>query len=396
MRHAPLALCFIVTLANQGSALCATQLPNVGGNLDTSSHAPCPSERVMEPKGETKLAPNCVYSATAVIRQGNTTLDCQGSIIDPGDLPGYAVLVDSEGKSMSNVTIRNCHIRNANAIGIVVGWRAPDKAKAEQATREEMYQRHPRNVTIANTIVENSDGAGIYIDDYVSQVTVSHVSLLRNKSMGMYLEHSSRETTIEHSLFEENSVGKKREGLAIDSSASNVVRRNVFRGNKSGGVFLYKNCFEHAATDSKQVRRWQGADDNIIEHNLFENEPVGVWIASRQSIDLKKLGCGDPYYGERYVLDAAQRNVVTRNRFTNVGRGVVVEDDNNTVTGNYFDQITEVCVQVGSKPRAEILHRPVGGVTVEDNACHLKESSGKAEGVAFIYGATPAPTKNTH
>lgn len=367
----------------------------VGATVPPASSTPksCESPPRWSISGHIALQPGCIYTSTLRITDSNTELDCRGSIVDPGTLSGYALHIDSGGKELTQVTVRNCVFRNANAIGIVVGWRGADQDKVAKYERDEIYRRTPHAVRIVNTVVDNAKGAGIYIDDYVADVLLSRVTVTRSDAMAVYLEHSSRNITIEDSLFDGNSVGKKREAIAIDSSANNVIRRNVFRRNKAGGIFLYKNCHEHA-DDPKQTVRWQGADDNLIEGNLFEDEPVGVWVASRQSLDLRKLRCGDPYYGGKYVIDRASRNAIKNNQFVRVDRGVLVEDDDNWVEDNRFDQAAEVCVRVGSAPRATLLNRPVTGTRVRHNACALaRTSSSRApsheeDGVEFVGGAS--------
>jgi hypothetical protein len=325
------------------------------------------------------------------ISDSHTELDCQGSVIDPGSLRGYALHINSHGRELTNVTVRNCIVRNANAIGIVVGWRGSDQAKVSRYEREEIYYRTPHFVQIINTRVEASKGAGIYIDDYVSDVTLRHVAVTRSDSMAIYLEHSSRRVTIEYSLFEDNSLVKKREALAIDSSAHNVIRRNIFRRNKAGSIFLYKNCHEHAAFDAKQTERWQGSDNNLIEDNHFEDEPVGIWIGSRQSLDLRKLRCGDPYYGGKFVRDKARENTVRSNSFLRVAKGVLIEDDENAVVGNRFRSTQEVCIRVGSSPRSRLLGMPIVEITVKDNLCDLDEMSEDPKvsvGIEFVHGSS--------
>ncbi|MDD2943139.1 MAG: right-handed parallel beta-helix repeat-containing protein [bacterium] len=383
-------LFFVCTLSGSANIYAATEQFLAGASVTvTDSHIECDSPSLLKIEGVVRLNPGCIYTTTALIRRGDSELDCQGSIIDPGPLKGYAVLVDSGGQSMSNVTIRNCIIRNSNAIGIVVAWRASDRVKVEGFYKAEIYARSPRNIQIINTLVDNAAGAGIYIDDYVSDVILSNVSLVRSQAMGVYLEHSSRNITIENSLFEDNSWGKKREALAIDSSAGNMIRRNVFRRNKFGGIFLYKNCFEKSHTDKNQVARWQGANDNIIENNIFEDQRVGIWVASRQSLDLRKMDCGAPYYEGKFVLDFARGNSIVGNMFRRVAQGVVVEDDNNSVVENVFEQTREVCVRVGSGPRARFLNRPVSAVVVRSNQCDLLNGALGSTGVEYTHGSHP-------
>jgi hypothetical protein len=355
----------------------------------TAGYASCRIEQPLKVQGKIKLQPGCIYSTTVAISQGGSELDCQGSVIDPSGLKGYALTIDSDGKPMRDVTVRNCLIRNAPAIAVLVGWRKPDREKSEGLTHDELYARTPQGVRILNTRIEGAGGAAIYIDDYVSDVLIDAVSVMDTKAVGVYLEHSSKHITIQNSRFENNSTERKREALAIDSSAGNVVRGNYFRGNKAGGIFLYRNCFEHAATDPQQVQRWQSASDNLIEDNVFEDEPIGVWIASRQSRDQRAMECGLPYYDGKYVLDDAPRNTVRGNVFRRVARGVLVEDDDNTVSDNRFSDAAMSCVEIGSKARGGLLHRPVRGTKVSGNRCDGAFVRGADDAVRYRYGSTP-------
>jgi hypothetical protein len=385
------ALAAIVLTSACSSVSLAASNQQVGPNLESSDgHRTCASPPVWTFAGKVLLEPGCIFTSTVNITNSDTELDCQGSVIDPGSLSGYALHIDSQGRALTNVTVRNCIVRNANAIGIVVGWRGSDQAKVSRYERDEIYDRTPHFIQIINTRVEASKGAGIYLDDYVSDVTLRHVAVTRSDSMAIYLEHSSRRITIEDSLFEGNSQGKRREALAIDSSAHNVIRRNIFRRNKAGGIFLYKNCHEHAAFDAKQTERWQGSDNNLIEDNHFEDEPVGVWIGSRQSLDLRKMRCGDPYYGGKFVRDKARENTVRSNSFLRVSQGVLIEDDYNDVVGNRFQDTRVVCIRVGSPARSTLLGQPVVGVNVKNNFCDIDGSSDDqrvSEGIEFVHGS---------
>jgi hypothetical protein len=344
--------------------------------------------------GVVQLQPNCIYNSTISITESHTNLDCQGSVIDPGKLGGYALHIDSQGRELIGVSVQNCIIRNSNAIGLVIGWQGSDREKTIRYTREEIYKRTPHDIKIINTWVDSAKGAGIFIDDYVSYVTLQNVTVTRSDAMAVYLEHSSQHITIEHSLFADNGQRKKREALAIDSSALNVVRHNTFRRNRAGSIFLYKNCHEHASFDLKQVKRWQGSDNNLIENNYFEDELVGVWVGSRQSVDLRKLRCGDPYYGEKFVMDKARENTVRDNEFLRVTKGILVEDDNNAVVMNRFMGAREVCIRVGSGPRSSLMGLPVAGVDVSYNECGLGSDVEptlrmESPGIEFIHGSSP-------
>src|SRR5471032_3237638 len=97
----------------------------------------------------------------------------------------------------------------------------------------ENYRRTPTRVNLENVEVTGSGRVGIYFDDYVTHSTLKN-SVVRDSYMsGIYLEHSSRNNAIVGNQIINNgheSFGKaKREGLAVDSSAYNLIEGNRFR-----------------------------------------------------------------------------------------------------------------------------------------------------------------------
>ena len=156
----------------------------------------------------------------------------------------------------------------------------------------------------------------------------------------------------------------------MDSSGHNWIIGNTFKQNADGGIYLYKNCWEHAG-DPMQIPRTEGADHNLIENNRFIGERVGVWIAERADRDLSAFECGDSLihesFGKRYYRDVARHNQVVANRFEDVETGVRVQDDDNTITGNVFERSDEGAdIEIGSRVRL-LVSDPVRNVRHTDN-----------------------------
>ncbi|CAH0173172.1 hypothetical protein SRABI106_00931 [Rahnella aquatilis] len=281
-----------------------------------------------EVRGNTTLSPHCVYKEAVIITSSNTTLDCRGAVLEGDNERPFGILINSKGKPLSDVTVRNCKVRHFTRSGIRIT--SDIAANKLSPNHEENYRRTPTRITLENVEVTGSGRVGIYFDDYVTHSTLSH-SIVRDSYMsGIYLEHSSRNNKIVGNQIINNGherFGKgKREGLAVDSSAYNLIEANRFESNGAGGVFLYKNCGEHFST-GKSVIRWQHSDYNIIRNNTFVNEPVGIWLASRQSRDLSGFDCGDkPREGSlKFYPDYADNNVVVGNHF--FGGKVMVRND---------------------------------------------------------------------
>lgn len=359
-----------------GTLLLATFL-GLGGcaSVSTSDGIPKPKpERVCkfaEKSIRTDLAldPNCVYEDSGLrIEAPDVVLDCQGATIEAANKRAISVV----GERVRNVIIRNCRIDRGS---IFVGMESGDAAKAKRWSRDELYELTPHDVTIERVEVKDAPSVGIYLDDYVSRVTIRDSVVYRSGSAGVYLEHSSRDNVIRNTRLDANGYGKfpelrvgesRREGVAVDSSAGNLIEGNTFKFNAGGGVFLYKNCHEHSTTDPQQVRRWQHSERNVIRNNVFIEEHVGVWLASRQSRDLGTWDCGDaPYFERSLYLDYAHDNLVEGNEFRDTEVAVRVEDDNNTLRKNKYVKVSKQ-LEVGAKMREKILGKPVIGTVVED------------------------------
>lgn len=323
--------------------------------------------------GDTQLEPDCVYPTAFRITQP-LTLDCQGSTLDGGNTLKNGIVIDSLGEPLAQVSVKNCVIRNFTNTGISVGWSAWDDEKLK-FSRDEIYRKTPHQVLIDHTTVDTVGTVGIYLDDYVSQVEIRNSRIANAYGVGIYLEHSSRENTIADSVIERN--GRKwadtpwQPGISVDSSARNTIVNNTFSGNGKSGVSLYRNCQEQAHENPHSVVRWQGASENRIAGNRFEDEVVGVWVGERMSRNLAAMKCGlTPYHVEGaavYVRDDAKHNVVEHNAFDRMKKAaVIVEDDFNSVLHNEV-QHSETGVLVSAPIREKYLNEPIQGTVLKDN-----------------------------
>lgn len=267
----------------------------------------------MKIEGDVSLLGNCSFKGRAVIEKSNTHLNCNGSEFSPAADENVGLYIDSKGKELRNISVKNCKFIGYKSNGIRIAWSGSDVGKSGKV--EELYYKTPRDIVIDNVEVRRSGRVGIFFDDYVSNVVLSNSVIERSQGAGIYLEHGSKNISIISNKITLNGLERNREGLAIDSSASNIINGNTFYSNKIGGIFLYKNCGEHFSS-GKQVLRWQHSNENIIKNNTFINEKVGIHLASRQKKDLRKMGCGDPMINERgWYADYADFNSVVDNKF---------------------------------------------------------------------------------
>jgi len=331
----------------------------------------------------------CTYTGGFEINASHVVFDCRGAVIDGTGQPGVGIEVSTPADvDLTDVTIRGCTVRGfLNSIRVTrVGFRS--------LTAGHEYDHHLSSVFIDHSRVSGSHGVGIFVDGYVTRTTVRRSFIHDAGSAGIYLEEGSADNVIEgnslrHNGFTENGPagqlftfsghqfrfwGTGREGLAIDGSRRNQIRRNRFEDNAAGSIFLYTNCgeFVHRRPERWFERRY-GADDNVIEQNSFRGGLNGVWVGARMGENTSPMDCSEPAYVDqpvnRVVLDRAAANTIRHNRFSEVTYGVRVEDDRTKVVGNRFtgSSAGQWAVIVGTRVRTQVLGRPVSDATVVGN-----------------------------
>ena len=334
------------------------------------------------------LDPSCTWTRGVEIVASDVTLDCQGAHIVTTDRRTGVLITAPTDVSLSNITVRNCSIQ-----GFLNNIRITREGFRDLPAGLE-YEQGYSNVVIEDSTLMSSRGVGLFVDGYVTGVTLRRLHVEGAGSAGIYLEHGSRfnvvdDNDIVNNGYKENGPngqffdfagisfffwGPGREGLAIDGSRDNVVTNNRFSGNSAGAIFLYKNCGEFVnSRPERWFERRYGANDNVIEHNTISGEDIGVWIASRMGENTLPMECSDPAYisagGQRVSLDHAERNVVRANTFENVTYGIRVEDDHATIEDNQFagGDPAQQAIIVGTRFRTPVLGLPVDGTVITGN-----------------------------
>ena len=325
-------------------------------------------QRDVEIRGNVSLSASCIAQGGVHIRESNVHLNCNGGEINLDDKVRTGIEIDSGGKVVENISIRNCIIRNSKFQGIYIGWLAPDRSKARALTKDQLYKFTPHNILIENVNILTPGSSGVYIDDFSSNVNLVNIEVSDARAMAIYFEHSSRDNVLKNSRIYRNGKGFKREAVSIDSSSNNVILNNEFLGNSFGAIFVYRNCSEHYQRSPDQVVRWMSSDGNSISGNHISGSRNAIWLASRQSMPLQNAECGNGYYAEgKYTEDSAKHNVVSDNKIYDSEFGVLVEDDFNFVKNNEFYDIGDTAIRVGTPIRNRYLNKPVIGIVVTGN-----------------------------
>jgi len=356
--------------------------------------------------GAYQLDPSCVYKRGIEITASDVTLDCRRAAIDDvDDVNGTGIhVIAPTDVALANIKIKNCSIR-----GFLNNFRVSRDGYRELA------QGHEYDVTYANIVLENSKlhesrGSGIFVNGYVTGVTLRNLEIAHSGSVGIYLEAGSKGTLVERNHIHDNGYGEVtpegipivvggieirylhtgREGIAVDGSRDNRIVRNRIENNSAGGIFLYKNCGEYFTERPNQwwTRRY-GADGNVIESNKITGAYTGVWIGSRMAENTLFMDCSDPAYlagpVARYHLDHAKNNVVKRNTFVDVDHGIRVEDDGNRIESNRFrsSDAADQAILVGTLRRTTVFGEPVTDTVVAGNSAQIR---GNAAPYGWIHG----------
>lgn len=342
-----------------------------------------------------QLDPACTYHRSFEITASNVVLDCRGAhmeLTDPADQRGILIHAPST-VALSTVVVHNCDISGGVTNSIRV---SRDGFKSLEAGHE--YDAAFSNIVIEDSHLSGSKGSGIFVDGYVSGVTMQRVEIEGAGSVGIYLEAGSKDNVVDDNSIHGNGFGDVdpagkpfsfggttflyvstgREGIAVDGSRSNRITRNRLSANSAGGIFLYKNCGEHHTSQPAQWwERRYGADANLIEGNTVSGERNGVWIGSRMAENQYLMDCSDPKMVDgAYTAihrDYARDNIVRSNTFESVDNGVRIEDDRTTVEANTFlsDDPADQAIHLGTTYRPDYLGEPVADSVITANVATI-------------------------
>jgi hypothetical protein len=327
------------------------------GIASASAREPCPPEKVEEvraspyvettpPRVDQYVDIDCdlTLKSTDVVEKtlvmtgkpgSGVTIDCNRAIIRGYQWSGHEAIIVSSSfeqigrtrrwRGASNVTVRNCNVEGR----IRVGGGGPSLLESSyhpDHTRR-IQQRSPKDIVFANLRIKAKGEVPFYVFPGALRVTLVN-SYISGDSGGpaIYLDAESAGHVIRDNVI---TTSTRREHIAIDGSARNLIVGNQLSGSGGGAIAIYRNCGE----DTKRLRprkgviRHQYPTDNVMLNNIFdyrsyrENRPA-ISIASRQGDD--GIGyCRDDeneIRGQRLGSqidndDHAYRTVVAENRF---------------------------------------------------------------------------------
>ncbi|MBF4490865.1 MULTISPECIES: right-handed parallel beta-helix repeat-containing protein [unclassified Psychrobacter] len=346
--------------------------------------APLKPKQTVTVKGHSALSNGCDLTGKSIrfeLNHSNSSLDCRGARLSTtADDPSKASAITIKPKAdvaIDNIAVANCHVEGYGHALHIRQYSNPNERYARGFISPAANRAlAPSNIRVINVSSRNSINSGMFVGDHVHDITFDKVHIQNAGTVGLYLEFGSRDNVIKNSVFVGNgfrTFKPNREAIAVDSSSNNRIANNQFIHNGAGSILLYRNCFEHAddPTRGNHFKRTESSRDNIIANNNFEDEPVGVWVASRQSRNLKGFECGaylvkqTPFAS--YHLDSAKDNQIINNRFGQVEQGIIVEDDGTLIKGNKFAANVRLPISVGSEIREQSTVGAIMNTQIKNN-----------------------------
>lgn len=224
-------------------------------------------------------------------------INCQGGAIGrPGGNRKMLVIRSSYSKKHNtwlrpnNITIKNCKIYG----GVHIYGSAPNgegpllrTSSRSEGHSQRTKSKAPYDIHFSNIEITTKGRIPLYLAPGVTKVTLENSKILgRSESVAMYLDAESAENVIKNNLISVET--SKREQIAVDGSARNVIVGNRFTRLNHGGIYLYRNCGEGGNI------RHQAPNNNLIANNFFFYEKYhgsnpAVHLASRTGF-LSTLG----------------------------------------------------------------------------------------------------------
>ena len=275
------------------------------------------------------------------------TFDCRGGTLGTPDMPishrRPTVMIrslqarDGSWSVPKAITVKNCTvIGNMRLAGLGLN------GQAEQVRRSSLTSGHtaraqaaaPTAIVLDNLNVVARGTLPLYLGPGVTGVTVSG-SRFRGETTAtaLYLDAESAENRIIGNRFAVKTT--RREQVAVDGSARNVISGNIFEDAVNGGIFLYRNAGEGGTI------RHQPPQYNRIEGNRFHYEGMvrprpAIWLNQRNGRTTHRLSAPDlPLGSSLDPRDLAKYNVVRGNRISGGWKGLIRNTDpTNEIVGN--------------------------------------------------------------
>ena len=248
-----------------------------------------------------------------------TVIDLQGGWFNEGKATDIVIRSLRKGGSWDvseRITIRNGRLRGGiRIVGLGRNGEAPRvrESSVSEGHTERAQAAAPRQIVLENLQIEAAHRIPLYLGPGVTGVTVKDCTFTGwTVSTAVYLDAESAGNTIENCTFD---VRAAREVIAVDGSARNIIKGNLFVRAAFGGIYLYRNCGE-CGTVRHQTPRENRIDNNTFDLSGLRPRSYGIWLGSRQERrNYCEADAGHSFGSSADNRDFADDNMVTGNVF---------------------------------------------------------------------------------
>lgn len=254
-------------------------------------------------------------------------LDCAGGMIVAPEAEPYSLLIQSRRNSDGSWSApRHVQVKNCTIVGgtRIVGMGINGQAEAARQSSltaghiERAQAAAPVDVQFDNVIFQGRGTIPLYIAPGVTHTAVRHSKITGHSvSTAVYLDAESAYTELSDTAIDTQT---RRELLAVDGSAHNLIVRNRFVSPVKGGIYLYRNCGE-GGTVRHQAPQFNRIEDNTFDYRAAWGWRPAVWIGSRAGwVGWRSYCAADSGYSLGSSVedgDFADHNVVQNNIWLN-------------------------------------------------------------------------------
>ena len=281
-------------------------------------------------------------------KSSGARLLCNGATINgrPGTLNAGKKMISISSEKIggrwerpTDVEISGCVVHgNVRLYGMVADFDDLKASSRKVGHTARAQAAAPTRIKLSGLTIVGYDGNMLFIG-----IGSTRVSVLNSRFIGkagdagsaIYLEAETSANELRGNEFDVKTG--RREIIAVDGSANNVIAGNVFRRTENGAIFLYRNCGEGG------VVRHQTPSGNKIDGNKFyasldldEDVPT-IHVSSRKG---GKSYCGQdkgfPFGSSSDDGSHAINNAVINNEFVDrsLASAIKVSEQPNTVAKN--------------------------------------------------------------
>lgn len=268
-----------------------------------------------------------------------------------------------------NVTVSSCKVNGGVRVyGMATNGEGADLRESSRtdANHTKRAQANaPKNIVLDKLKIASESRIALYVSPGVTYLTLKNSTISGTSALAIYLDAESGYNSILNNSI--NTITEKRELVAVDGSANNLIQGNKFSSLVNGGIYLYRNCGE-GGTIRHQAPQKNQIVDNIFYYKGYKGGNPSIYLGARNG---GKKYCGDDagfaWGSSVNDGDLARNNIVTKNQIyvRAVNDMIISTHASNTLSSNIT--VTPETV------------RPVGGtaaVTPPAQSCTSVPASG--------------------